>query len=34
MKDYLPLNWKAGFRAGKEVTETVRTFVQEWMQAL
>lgn len=29
-----PLNWKAGFRAGKEVTETVRTLVQQWMQEL
>lgn len=27
-------NWKYGFRAGKEVTETVRAFVQSWMQSL
>ena len=25
-------NWKMGFRAGKEVTETVRVFVQAWVQ--
>jgi hypothetical protein len=24
-------NWKAGFRAGKEVTETVRGYVLQWM---
>jgi hypothetical protein len=29
-----PSNWKAGFRAGKEVTETVRTFLQQWVQEL
>ena len=29
-----PSNWKAGFRAGKEVTETVRTFLQQWIQEL
>ncbi len=27
-------NWKAGFRAGKEVTETVRAFVKQWVTEL
>ena len=27
-------NWKYGFRAGKEVTETVREFVQNWVSQL
>ncbi|MGZ5190855.1 MAG: hypothetical protein ACXWCZ_07515 [Flavisolibacter sp.] len=27
-------NWKYGFRAGKEVTETVRSFVQNWLSQL
>lgn len=27
-------NWKAGFRAGKEVTETVRGFMGEWVKGL
>lgn len=26
--------WKQGFRAGKEVTETARTFVQQWLTEL
>ena len=26
--------WKMAFRAGKEVTETARTFVQEWLKEL
>jgi hypothetical protein len=26
--------WKMGFRAGKEVTETARTFVQQWLKEL
>lgn len=29
-----PLAWKAGFRAGKEVTETVRIFVEQWIKEL
>jgi hypothetical protein len=27
-------HWKMGFRAGKEVTETARTFVQQWVKEL
>ena len=27
-------NWKYAFRAGKEVTETARTFVQQWIKEL
>ena len=27
-------NWKMGFRAGKEVTETARTYVQQWISEL
>ena len=26
--------WKMGFRAGKEVTETARTFAQQWLKEL
>jgi len=26
--------WKQGFRAGKEVTETARTFAQQWLEEL
>lgn len=29
-----PGNWKYAFRAGKEVTETARTFVQDWLKSL
>ncbi len=30
----MSLQWKMGFRAGKEVTETARTFVQQWLKEL
>lgn len=29
-----PGNWKYAFRAGKEVTETARAFVQDWLKSL
>ena len=30
----MSLQWKMGFRAGKEVTETARTFAQQWLKEL
>jgi hypothetical protein len=28
------LQWKMAFHAGKEVTETARTFIQQWLKEL
>ena len=32
--EYKNTEWKQGFRAGKDVTETSRAFAQKWLSEL